>query len=139
GGHDGDLPERGYVTDLRGLAAGKDVHFLGAVGDAELAALYRRAAVVVAPSVHRTCYGRDIPVSELLGLSTLEAMASGTPVLASAVGGLAEVVVDGVTGYLVEPGDIRGLRARLEMLLGDPVGARRLGTAARARALEHFT
>jgi glycosyltransferase involved in cell wall biosynthesis len=139
GGHDRQPPERDYPTRLRRLAAGKEVHFLGAAAERDLAELYRRAAVVVVPSVHHTCYGRDVAVSELLGLSTLEAMASGTPVVASRVGGLAEVVVDGVTGYLVEPGDVEGLRVRLRLLLDDPAHAQRLGAAARARVMERFT
>ena len=87
------------------------------------------------PSVSRTCYGRAIAVSELLGLTVLEAMASGTPVIASRIGGLREVVDDGVTGFLVEPGDVGALRARLAQVLGDPALAARLGRAAqRARA-----
>ena len=68
-----------------------------------------RATVLALPSVERTCYGRHIPVSELLGLVALEAMASGTPVVASRIGGLAEVVVDGETGFLVPPGDTGAL------------------------------
>jgi alpha-maltose-1-phosphate synthase len=139
GGHDRDPPEREYPARLRRLAADKDVDFLGAVADRDLTELYRRAAVVVVPSVQRTCYGRDVAVSELLGLSTLEAMASGTPVVASRVGGLAEVVVDGVTGYLVEPGDVDALRNRLRLLLDDPEHTRRLGAAARARVVDRFT
>jgi glycosyltransferase involved in cell wall biosynthesis len=138
-GHDRSLPERDYPALLQRLAQGKDVRFVGAVADRDLPGVYRRAAVVAVPSVHRTCYGKPIGVSELLGLSAIEAMASGTPVVASRVGGLVEVVVDGVTGYLVDPGDVDALRSRLELLLGDPRRARRMGEAARARVLEHFT
>ena len=107
--------------------------------DPEPPALYRSAAVVAVPSVHRTVYGAYVEVSELLGLSTLEAMASGTPVVASRLGGLPEVVAHGETGYLVEPGDVADLRARLALVLGDPAAAGRLGQAARARAVERFT
>jgi glycosyltransferase involved in cell wall biosynthesis len=139
GGHDPDQPERDYPEHLRRLADGKDVRFLGAVPDRELPELYRRAAVLAVPSVHRTCYGRDVAVSELLGLTTLEAMASATPVVASRVGGLTEVIDDGVTGYLVAPGDIEQLRGRLRLLLDDAALARRLGAAARDSVMERFT
>ncbi len=139
GGHDRRAPERDYARHLRLLARHKDVRLLGAVSDDELPALYRRAAVVAVPSVHRTCYGRDVAVSELLGLTTLEAMASATPVVASRLGGLPEVVVHGVTGYLTTPGDVVELRARLAQLLADAAHARELGAAARCRVLERFT
>jgi glycosyltransferase involved in cell wall biosynthesis len=52
---------------------------------------------------------RDVPVFELLGLVALEAMATRTPVVASRIGGLAEVVVDGETGFLVPPDDTKAL------------------------------
>jgi glycosyltransferase involved in cell wall biosynthesis len=139
GGHDAHPPERNYPEDLRLLARGRDVRFIGAVADEQLAVLYRRAAVVAVPSVHVTCYGRVHPVSELLGLTAIEAMASATPVVASRIGGLAEVVVDGETGYLVDPGDVRALHDRLAELLADPARAHRMGDAARARVLERFT
>ena len=84
-------------------------------------------------------YGRTIAVSELLGLAVLEAMASGTPVVCSRVGGLPEIVEDGVTGFLVEPGDIGDLRERLAALLGDRALAARIGRNARERVLERFT
>ncbi len=138
-GHDPDPPERDYPAHLRALAAGRDVRFLGRVDDAELPGLYRRAAVVVLPSVHVTCYGRRIATSELLGLSLLEAMASGAPVVASRVGGVPEIVVHGETGLLVEPGDVPGLRAALDALLGDPARARAMGGHARQRVLDQFT
>jgi glycosyltransferase involved in cell wall biosynthesis len=138
-GHDPDPPERDYPALLRGLAQGRDVSFLGPVPDADLPGLYRRAAVVALPSVHRTCYGRHIEVAELLGLAALEAMASGTPVVASRVGGLAEVVVDGETGFLVEPGDVGELADRLRRLLADARLAARLGGNARDLVLERFT
>jgi glycosyltransferase involved in cell wall biosynthesis len=138
-GHDRRLPERRYPVLLERLAQGRDVHFVGRVGEEELAALYRRAQVVVLPSVHETCYGKHISIPELLGLSLLEAMASGTPVLATRVGGLPEVVVDGQTGFIVEPGDVSELRFRLEQLLGDDRLAANMGENARQHVVENFT
>lgn len=138
-GHDPRPPARDYPTLLRRLAAGRDVRFVGPVPDRELPALYRRAAVYVLPSVERTCYGRRVPITELLGLSALEAMASGTPVIASRTGGLPEIIRDGETGFLVTPGEEEELRDRLELLLRDRRLARRIGTAARDAVLEQFT
>jgi alpha-maltose-1-phosphate synthase len=139
GGHDPRPPERDYPTLLRQLARDRDVTFLGPVGDALLPNLYSRAAVLALPSVDRTCYGRHVPVSELLGLTALEAMSSGTPVVASRIGGLAEVVVDGETGFLVEPGDVETLEDRLALLLSDRRLATRLGANARDLVMERFT
>jgi glycosyltransferase involved in cell wall biosynthesis len=138
-GHDRELPERDYPDLLRSIAIGRRVRFVGAVDDMELAKLYRRAVALVLPSVERTYYGRTIKVAELLGLVALEAMASGTPVIASRVGGLPEVVEDGETGFLVPPGDETALRERIETLVGDPAQAARLGTRARERVLAQWT
>jgi glycosyltransferase involved in cell wall biosynthesis len=138
-GHDPDRPEREYPTLLRSLAAKRRVEFLGAVADADLPPLYRTSQVFALPSVHVTRYGRTIAVSELLGLSAIEAMASATPVVASSVGGLPEVVEDGITGFLVEPGNIEELRERLAQILRDRGLAERLGRSARERFLELFT
>jgi glycosyltransferase involved in cell wall biosynthesis len=138
-GHDPQLPERDYPLLLRRLAGERDVRFLGPVPEADLPVLYRRAAVFVLPTVERTCYGRSVPVTELLGLSALEAMASGTPVVASRTGGLPEVIRDGETGFLVTPGDEEEMRDRLRQLLDDSVLAERMGRAARAVVLERFT
>jgi glycosyltransferase involved in cell wall biosynthesis len=68
----------------------------------------------------------------------MEAMAHGRPVVASAVGGLLDLVVDGETGLLVPPGDVRALRAALERLLADADLRRRMGAAARERIRDHF-
>ena len=138
-GHDPNPPERGYPMLLRRLARGRDVTFLGPVPDPALPELYRRAAVLALPSVDRTCYGREVRVSELLGLAALEAMASGIPVVASRIGGLAEVVVDEETGFLVEPGDLEALGDRLALLLSDRRLAARLGSNARDLVVERFT
>jgi glycosyltransferase involved in cell wall biosynthesis len=139
GGHDPRPPESGYVALLQRLAAGRDVTFTGEVPDEQLPLLYRRAAVAVLPSVQVTCYGKRVGISELLGLSVLEAMASGTPVICSRVGGLPEVVQDGETGFLVTPADVDELHDRLATLLADPALAARMGRAARDVALSRFT
>src|SRR5205085_10832980 len=118
------------------LAAGRRVRFTGPVADDDLPALYRRASVFVLPTVETTCYGGSVAVTELLGLSVLEAMASGTPVVASRTGGLPEVVRDGETGFLVTPGDVPELHDRLDRLLRDPALARRMGRAARELVLD---
>jgi glycosyltransferase involved in cell wall biosynthesis len=138
-GHDRTVPERDYPLLLRRLAAGKDVHFITPVPEGDLPLRYRRAAVAVLPSVHRTCYGRHVQTPELLGLTLLEAMASGTPVVASRIGGLPEVVEDGVTGFLVEPGNIPELQDRIATLLHNPTLAARLGRNAREHVMEQFT
>jgi glycosyltransferase involved in cell wall biosynthesis len=138
-GHDPRLPERDYPQLLQSLARGRDVRFLGPARDEDLPGWYRSAAVFVLPSVEQTCFGRRVRVSELLGLALLEAMASGTPVIASRVGGVPEIVEDGVTGFLVTPGDVSALRERLAQVLGDPALARRLGRRAREVVCQRFT
>jgi glycosyltransferase involved in cell wall biosynthesis len=138
-GHDRRPPEHNYPALLARLAEGRNVRFVGRVGDDELATLYRRARAFVLPSVHETCYGTRIAIPELLGLSLLEAMASGTPVIASNLGGLPEVIVDGQTGFVVEPGNVTELRSRLEQLTGDDRLAAHMGDNARQHVLENFT
>ncbi|GGX75920.1 glycogen synthase [Streptomyces anandii] len=91
--------------------------------------LLTHAAVFVCPSVY-----------EPLGIVNLEAMACGTPVVASRVGGIPEVVEDGRTGVLVDVDDDfePGLARALDRVLGDPEAARRMGEAGRRRAVEEF-
>jgi glycosyltransferase involved in cell wall biosynthesis len=101
---------------------------LGFVQHTALPPLYERAAVVAVPS-HR----------EGFGVACAEAMAHARPVVASAVGGLLDLVVDGETGVLVPPRDVPALREALERLLADPDLRRRLGEAGRARVQERFS
>ena len=76
---------------------------------------------------------------ESFGLVLTEAMAFGKPVIASRAGGMAEVVADGETGLLVEPGDAESLAAALRRLLADPGLRERFGRAGRARFEEQFS
>jgi glycosyltransferase involved in cell wall biosynthesis len=101
---------------------------LGFVPNAELGPYYRRAAVVAVPS-RREGYG----------VVCAEAMAHGRPVVASAVGGLLDLVRHNETGLLVPPGDEDALREALRWLLSDADLRRRLGGAARERAREHLS
>ena len=106
----------------------------GMVPRPELVHLLSGASVFVCPSVY-----------EPFGLVNLEAMACETAVVASRVGGIPEIVVDGETGYLVEldegdpEGFARALATRMEEVLDDPPLAARMGAAGRARVLEQFT
>jgi glycogen(starch) synthase len=110
----GDGPLRDRVPDA-----------LGFVPHDRLLRLYERASVVVCPSRR-----------EGFGVVCAEAMAHGRPVVASAVGGLRDLVVDSETGLLVPPGDVAALRAALDRLLADRELRARLGRAARERARE---
>ena len=98
---------------------------LGFVPHDELGPLYDRAAVVAVPSRR-----------EGFGVACAEAMAHGRPVVAAAVGGLLDLVVDEETGLLVPPGDVGALRKALRRLLADEELRARLGANARRRAQE---
>jgi glycosyltransferase involved in cell wall biosynthesis len=113
----GDGPLRIHVPDA-----------VGFVPPRELGAYYERAAVVVCPSLR-----------EGYGVVAREAMAHGRPVVATAVGGLAGAVEDGVTGLLVPPGDVVALRSAIERLLDDVELRRTLGAAAREEARARFS
>ena len=113
----GDGPLRNRVPLARGF-----------VQHDELQRLYARAAVVACPSRR-----------EGFGVACLEAMAHGRPIVATRVGGLLDLVVDGETGITVPPRDPTALRSALERLLADPELRRRLGAAGRARARTYFS
>jgi glycosyltransferase involved in cell wall biosynthesis len=112
------------------------IHQHGLGGSVELCAvpysampdLYQDADVVVYPTVAEEPYG----------LVPLEAMAAGRPVVATRSGGIPETVVDGVTGWLVEPGDPSELADRLAHVLANPDEAVRMGAAGRDRVVQHF-
>lgn len=102
------------TNQLRAEYAGDDrLEWLGRISDHDKAARLRGASVFCAPSLH----------GESFGVVLIEAMAAGTPVVASALDGYRNVATDGVDAILVPPGDIDALGAALARVLGDPVQA----------------
>jgi glycosyltransferase involved in cell wall biosynthesis len=108
------------------LGLAERVRFHGWTDGAALSRLYQRCVAVVVPSAW----------PEPFGLVALEAMAHGKPVIATAVGGLPEVVLDGLTGFLVPPFDEVRLAERLSQLAADERLACRMGETGRARVVE---
>ena len=105
------------------LGVADRVRFVAPLPHHILSSWYRAADVVVVPSR-----------SESFGLVALEAAACGVPVVASAVGGLLNIVHDGVTGLLVDGRDPERYARAIEQVLGDPAGAAAMGEAAAVRA-----
>ena len=123
----GDGPlQRELTTLAEDLGLKSRVHFLGFRPDAS--ALMRSLEVLVVPSL-----------DEGSPLVTLEAMASGVPIVASAVGGIPDQIRHDREGLLVPPGDAGALGEALLELLREPARARRLGEAGRRRATSEFS
>ncbi len=124
----GGQSKGGYEELLRATAARQPdlpVRFFGNLPDDELPALYERADIFAMTSLN---VGRSV---EGFGLVYLEAAAHGLPVIAHQVGGVAEAVADGVTGFLVPPDDPTRLAAAFAQLAGDSSLRARLGAAGR--------
>jgi glycogen(starch) synthase len=102
------------------------VELAGALPHEHVIRLFRSARAVVVPSV----------VADACPTVVLEAMAAGRPVVAAASGGIVDMVVDGVTGLLVPPGDAWALAQAIIAILRDPQTARKFGMAGRDRARE---
>ena len=125
----GDGPERaGLIAEAERLGLGGAVELPGWVVPELVPELLARASVVAMPSRWR----------EAFGLVALQAALAARPVVASRVGGIPEIVANGLTGLLVEPDDPEALAAALSLLLADPPRAAALGRAGRERALERF-
>ena len=131
GGPPADLDTDPEAQRLRGIAeelgVADRVQLLGAVPPEQMPQWYRSSDVVACT-----------PWYERFGLTPLEAMASGVPVVAYAVGGLRDSVVDGATGLLVPPGDQEALADALAALVADEGRRRQFGTAARLRAVSRY-
>lgn len=126
----GRLYQDDYMAHLRTLLNGHlsdGVTFLGALPHAEMARTYASASVVINPAL-----------SEAFGMSLVEGMATGIPVVASRVGGMPEVVEHGGTGLLVPPDDDVRMADAIIELLGDHSLREAMGGRGRQRVLERF-
>ncbi|MGE7763735.1 glycosyltransferase family 4 protein [Peribacillus sp. NPDC096540] len=109
------------------------VLLLGSVPFEKMQNLYGASDIVLIPSVHS--HG----VEEATSISALEAMSSGSPVIASAVGGLKEILSDGEDGLLVEEKNIKALSQAISTLLSDPVLAAKLAERARYKIENEYS
>jgi glycosyltransferase involved in cell wall biosynthesis len=110
------------------MAAGDTrIRYIGYRKDVEN--VYHTADIVVVPSRWQ----------EPLGLINLEAGACRKPVVATRVGGIPEVIEDGMNGYLVESGDVETLAARVTALIADPALRQKMGEEGRATVEQNFT
>jgi glycosyltransferase involved in cell wall biosynthesis len=123
----GDGPDREGLEQLaHDLGIARASYFVGYQPD--VAGYYRLFDSFVLPSVNE-----GTPVS------AIEALASGTPVVATRVGGVPDVVRDGVDGFLVEPGDTEGAAETLAQLAADPELRARLGESGRTHTFERYS
>ncbi|MFF1719153.1 glycosyltransferase [Streptomyces sviceus] len=117
-------------AEVTAWAAGRDdVRYVGLYDTAECQKAIARSVAVVAPSTWL----------EAFGLVVVEAMAAGVPVVAAGHGAFVELVEDGVTGLLHEPGESASLSSCIRRIAGEPVGNREMGEAARRRYEKGFS
>jgi len=126
----GTGPEESSLrTQAASLGVVSRVHFAGRVEHAQLPLALSQAELFVQPSIGE----------EAFGISVIEAMACGLPVLAARIGGLPEVITDNETGWLVAPGDAAAWTSALSEALADPGRLSRTGRAALRQAEAEFT
>ena len=125
--------ETAYVGELRAYVREKGltdrVIFHGKVPQDALIQFYDRADIMLNTSLWQ----------EPFGLTTVEAMARGLPVIATRTGGTEEIVMSGVNGLLTEPGDEQALASAIQRLASDSAQRARLAGAAQRTVREHFT
>jgi glycosyltransferase involved in cell wall biosynthesis len=126
---DGEL-RSSYQTLVDGLGLGKKIIFTGFAQDSMLPRMYNLADMFVLPSIDK---------SEAFGIVSLEAMASGVPVIASDLPGVRSVVDKQKTGLLVKPGSVDNLAAMIKYLLANPKFAKEYGMAGREKVLRKYT
>jgi len=126
----GEGPEKKKLVQLANFLHVSDrVFVMGAVPDTVLPSLYAFSDVLVLPSVTRR---------EAFGIVILEAMASGKPVVATAIPGVSDVVEHGKTGYLVPPANSIALAVAIDAILEHPSTARLMGETARQTARTRY-
>lgn len=123
----GDGPARAELENASS-DLGEAVRFLGYRSQDEVAAILRETDMLVLPS-----FAEGVPVV------LMEAMAARLPVVTTQVGGIGELVEDGVSGFICPPGDIETLVARIDTLLRDADLSARMGKAGRAKVVAEFT
>ncbi|MBT4209716.1 MAG: glycosyltransferase family 4 protein [Candidatus Komeilibacteria bacterium] len=126
---EGDLKDS-YQTMADSQGLGKKIIFAGFVPDDLLPKFYSIADMLVLPSIDQ---------SEAFGIVSLEAMASGVPVITSDLPGVRSVVDKKKTGLLVKPGNVDNLSNMIEYLLDNPKVAKEYGKAGRAKVLANYT
>jgi glycosyltransferase involved in cell wall biosynthesis len=126
---DGDL-RVSFEQAIRDLKLTNIVYFSGKISDEALRVAYREATVLVLPSTTR---------GEAFGLVLIEALSSGTPVIASNLPGVRTVFHDGVEGLLVEPGDVSSLMTALKKALLDDAWHMEASLAGRKLTLEKYS
>ncbi len=119
-----------YAALARELGIQDKIVFTGRVPEDDLPRYYATADCVVLPSISQ---------SEAFGMTLLEAMASGIPVIASLLPGVRKLVVDRRTGLFAKPGDVVGLAKVIATVADDPELRTRYGNAGRARAIDRYT
>jgi glycosyltransferase involved in cell wall biosynthesis len=124
--------EEDYGIILRRLVAENGladrVNFLGVLSQEELVDYYQAADILINPSY-----------SESFGMSLVEAMATETPVVATRVGGMVNIVDENETGLLVDRGDVQGLAEAMKRLLGDDALRQQMGKIGRQRVIDRFS
>lgn len=117
-----------HIPDLP-TNAPSNIEFCGHLKAGQLDEFYRKSRIIILPSI---CY-------ETFGLTLAEAALWGKPVICSRIGGLPEIVEDGVTGLLFQPGDAHDLKVKIRYLWDRPDLCLRMGQAGRAKVLHQYS
>jgi glycosyltransferase involved in cell wall biosynthesis len=122
-------PEYGkYIQDVRSKGLDEYIRFAGKVGYEQLLLYYQASDIYCLPSTH-----------EGLPQSLLESMCVGIPSIASSVGGIPDLIKDGVNGFLIEPGDVDQLVKKISCLLDNPEYCKKIGEEGRRTILLNYT